>query len=425
MRNEGYFKDKRVVIVGLARSGLACANLLYGLGADVRVTDSQDNENTRSNSKKLVSPDIKVELGRHSREMIDGCDLLVISPGVTDESLPVIIARELNIPIISEIEVGFILCPATIIAVTGASGKTTVTTLIAKIIEAKGDKVFICGNIGNPFCSEVEKMKTGDFVSLEVSSFQLEKIYSFKPRIAVVLNISPNHLDRYRDMDEYIAAKKRIYLNQDKTDYLVLNAADSVLKSWAKEAPSRVVFFLEEEGLNPNQTAVLAVGTLLGINRELCLDVFKKFKGIEHRMEFVTQINNVKFVNDSKATTVDSAIWALRNTPEPVILIAGGKDKGVDYASLLPFAKGKIREIILIGEAKEKIRSVFDGALPVDDASSMQEAVEKAFYKASAGDCILLSPMCSSFDMFSNYEERGRVFKDAVNMLKNKRTIQK
>ncbi len=192
MINTDYFKGKKVVIAGLARSGLACANLLYGLGAEVSVTDLQNTETTRLNSSKLKSPDIKFELGKHSREFIRGRDLLVISPGIPDEAMPVVWAKEFNIPVISEIEVASILCPATIIAVTGSNGKTTTTTLIGKIIQACGKRAFVCGNIGNPFTGEVQKISEGDFVSLEVSSFQLEKIKTFKPKVAVILNFSKN-----------------------------------------------------------------------------------------------------------------------------------------------------------------------------------------------------------------------------------------
>lgn len=414
MRNTEHFKNKKIVIVGLARSGVACANLLFELGASVSVTDNKDNDSTRQNLAKLKSTRIKVELGKHTEEFVKGRDLLVLSPGVTNDALPVVWAEKSNIPVISETELAWILCPATVIAVTGANGKTTVTTLIGRILEKAGIKVFVCGNIGNPFSGEVEKMKEGDFVSLEVSSFQLERIESFKPKIALMLNFTPNHLDRYKDMQEYLCAKKRIFMNQDKADYLVLNGEDPVLKELAKETGAKVVFFKQEEGLNPNQAAVLAVGSILGIDKESIKNVFKEFKGIEHRMELVTEINGVKFINDSKATTVDSAIWALNNIRTPIVLIAGGKHKGVDYSAIVDLARKKVREVILIGEAKDKIRSAFRGAFSLDEASDMQEAVRKAYQKAKPGDSVLLSPMCSSFDMFSSFEERGSVFKDAV-----------
>ena len=417
MRNKENFKDKKIIIVGLARSGLACANLLFELGARVSVTDNSDSEATRSNAAQLKSKDIRFELGVHTEELVKGNDLLVLSPGVTAKALPVVWARKYNIPVISEIELAWILCPATVIAVTGANGKTTVTTLIGKILEKAGKKVFVCGNIGNPFSGEVAKMGPDDFVSLEVSSFQLETIEKFKPKVALILNFTPNHLDRYSNMQEYLEAKKRIFLNQDEGDYLVLNGEDPALRNVAGQARAKVVYFAPHDGLNPNQAAVMAVGDIFGIDKRLMLDAFNDFKGIEHRMEFVAEVKGVRFINDSKATTVDSAMWALRTLQSPVILIAGGKHKGVDYREIIDLARSKVREVILIGEAKDKIRQAFEGALSLEEARDMEDAVHKAYAKAKPGDSVLLSPMCSSFDMFTSYEERGKVFKRAVSAL--------
>lgn len=415
MINTDHYRDRKVTVVGLARSGIASANLLYDLGAKVYVTDKKDDGTTRLNTSKLKSQDIKFELGLHSQEFIRGKDLVVASPGVPNDALPIIWANEFKIPVISEIELAWNLCPAKIIAVTGSNGKTTVTTLIGRVLkESVRDKVFVCGNIGNPFSSDVEKIKENDFVSLEVSSFQLERIIKFKPKISVILNFSPNHLDRYRNMEEYLEAKKRIFMNQDKTDYLVLNYGDPVLRELSKETKARVVYFFEKKDLNPNQAAVLAVGAILGIDEKLALNVFREFKGIEHRLEYVREINNIKFINDSKSTTIDSAIWALKNIPSFVVLIAGGKHKGVDYNAILDLARKKVRNVILIGEAKEKIESAFKGFLSMERAVTLEEAVYKAYLAAKPGDCVLFSPMCSSFDMFSDYEERGRLFKEAV-----------
>lgn len=424
MKNADYFKNKKITVVGLARSGLACANLLFDLGADVSVTDNQDNASTRLNVSKLKSVNIELEIGKHTPGFIKGRDLIIISPGVPDEALPIALAKELNIPLISEIEAGWILSPAEIVAVTGSNGKTTVTTLIGKVIEAGGRKAHVCGNIGNPFCGELSKIKSGDLVVLEVSSFQLETINKFKPKISVILNFSRNHLDRYKNMQEYLGAKKRIFMNQSDSDYLLLNKKDDVLRELGKEAKAKVVYFSEDANFNPNQAAVLAVGSVLGINKQTCMEVFKNFKGIEHRMEEVAQFNNIKFINDSKATTVDSCIWALKNILRPVILIAGGKDKGVDYSLMLESALGKVKEAILIGEAKKKIKDAIKGRLNVSEAVTLEEAVDKAFNKAEPGDCVLFSPMCSSFDMFSNYEERGMTFKKIVNdLVKNKSSL--
>ncbi len=414
MLNTDYFKGKKVTMVGLARSGLAAANLLFDLGAEVKVTDGQDNVSLRANAEKLKSKGIKVELGKHSQEFIQGSDIVVVSPGVLNTSLPVIWAQEFNIPVISEVEVAAILCPGRLVAVTGSSGKTTVTTLIGKVIEASGRKAFVCGNIGNPFCGEVAKMSPEDYACLEISSFQLERIKSFKPHIAVMLNFSRNHLDRHKDMQEYLEAKKRIFLNQDKNDFLVLNGDDPVFKGLAKEADSKVIYFYEANGVNPNQAAAIAVASIVGIERKTCLKVFKEFRGLEHRLEYVAEINGIRFINDSKATVAESTVWAINNISSPIILIAGGRDKGVNYASIIDVAAKKVRTTILIGEARKKIAEAISAALAVEEAASLKEAVIKAFEKASSGDCVLLSPMCSSFDMFSNYEERGKAFKEIV-----------
>jgi len=415
MRNKEYFKNKKVTIVGLARSGVACANLLHSLGARVSVTDIQDNPQSRQACAKLVSPEITVELGRHSQDLIKQADLIVISPGVPLNSLCVNWAKEFNKPLISEIEVAGILCPAQIVAVTGSNGKTTVTTLIGNILKAAGKRVSVCGNIGNPFCGEVQKLQEGDFAVVEISSFQLETIKDFKPRLAVILNCTPNHLDRYNNLQEYLDAKKRIFMNQDQNDFLILNAQDPALKSASREAKSKVVFFAQETGLNPNQSAVMAVGKILGIEAEKIKEVFSGFKGIEHRMEEVAQINGVKFINDSKATTADSAIWAISNISSPVVLIAGGRHKGIDYRVILDAAKNKVQHAFLIGEAKDIIaRDLQEAGFKIEKVQSLKDAVSGAYRKAKAGDTVLFSPMCSSYDMFTDYEERGRVFKEIV-----------
>jgi UDP-N-acetylmuramoylalanine--D-glutamate ligase len=420
MRNIDYFRNKKVTVVGLARSGLACAQLLSDLGAEVSVTDCSDTPAVRLNTVRLKEKNIRFESGKHTPEFIAGRDFIVISPGVTNTSLPVTWARELGIPVIAEIEVGWMVCPACVIAVTGSSGKTTVATLIGKVLEASGKRVFVCGNIGTPFCGEVAKIGPDDFVSLEVSSFQLETIRSFKPKIAVMLNFSRNHLDRHKDIEEYLNAKKRIFMNQGEDEFLVLNKQDPVLKGLAGEAKAKAVYFSETGQFNPNQAAVAAVSSILGINNNLCARVFADFKGLEHRLEYVTRVNNIIFINDSKATTVESAVWAIKNISSPVILIAGGRDKGVDYRGIIDVSRKKVKEVIVIGEARERIEDALRGALPLNDASTLEEAVRKAFHDAAPGDCVLLSPMCSSFDMFLDYEERGRVFKNAVYALAQK-----
>jgi len=418
MKNKEYFRNKKIAVVGIARSGLACANLLYRLGARVSVSDSSDNQYTRLAVSRLESPQIKWELGAHSEDFIRGSDMLVVSPGIKKDALPFSWAAKFAVPIVSEIEVAWMLCPAEIIAITGSNGKTTVTSMIGEILQAQRKKAFVCGNIGNPFCAQVENMDEGDYAVLEVSSFQLETIKDFRPKIALILNFSPNHLDRYNNLDEYLAAKRRIFENQGKGDFLVLNRQDPRLTGLSACNGSQLVYFSAGRGLNENQAAVISVASLLGIEEGVCMDIFRNFQGVEHRLEFVAEINNVRFINDSKATTVESTLWALDNLQRPVVLIAGGRDKGLDYSPIIKKARDKMRRVVLIGEAKEKIKGALSPQIAVSEAGGIEDAVEIAFRQAQPGDCVLLSPMCASFDMFRDYEERGRAFKQAVFRIK-------
>ena len=417
MINTEYFKGKRVTVVGIARSGVACAHLLHELGAQVSVTDAKDDQATRLNASRLHTSQIQVELGAHRKECIIGRDLIIVSPGIPREALPIAWAQELQIPVISEIEFAWKLCPATVIAVTGSNGKTTVTTLIGQVLEAAGKKAFVCGNIGNPFSGEVAKMQRDDFVSLEVSSFQLEHAITFKPKIAAILNFSRNHLDRHKDMQEYLRAKKRIFMNQQESDHLVLNAQDPIVKELHTEAKSHVTYFRESKAHDPNQAAVMAVASLLGIESSIAQKVFQEFRGVEHRVEFVAQINGVRFINDSKATTVGASVWALNRVDEKIILIAGGRDKGNDYSLIREVARQKVSHAVLIGEAARNMEEAFKGVIVTHGATTLEEAVRIAYALAELGDSVLLSPMCASFDMFTDYEHRGKVFKTVVQEL--------
>ncbi len=414
MRNTDYFSGKIITIVGLARSGGACAHLLHFLGAHVRISDRQNTPEIRERAMNLAHLGIGTELGRHTREMITASDMLVVSPGVSVTSDPVMWALEAGIPVISEIEVGWLVCEAPVVAVTGSSGKTTTTTLIADVVRSFGRKVYVCGNIGTPFTGEVAKVQAEDLVVLEVSSFQLERVFEFKPKIAVMLNLSRNHLDRHADMQEYLEAKKRIFQRQDDNDYLVLNEEDPSIRACAKESRARVRYFRSSAMYNQNQAAVVTVASILGIPEDSCRKVFENFRGLPHRMELVAEVRGVRFINDSKATVAESTAWALRSINKGVVLIAGGRDKGVDYGLIREAGHGKVRAVIAIGEAKELIKKALQDAFPVDFAATMEEAVRKGLTAATQGDSVLLSPMCSSFDMFRDYEDRGQAFKDAV-----------
>ncbi|HAJ56930.1 MAG TPA: UDP-N-acetylmuramoyl-L-alanine--D-glutamate ligase [Candidatus Omnitrophica bacterium] len=415
------YKNKKVTVVGLARSGIAAAHLLKSLGAQVSVTEKNASPALEDTAAGLRAEGIAVELGGHSPDFMEGCGLVVISPGVRLDSEPVIWAKGHGIDCIGEIELAAEFCPAPVIAITGTNGKTTTTTLVGEVIKAGGKMAHVAGNIGMPFSSIVSGVHKEDLVSLEVSSFQLEAIKDFHPKISVILNLTPDHLDRYGSMEEYLAAKKRIFLNQGPDDHLVLNYGDEALRNIAEESPAKVVFFnkdASEEGFDQNQMAVLAVAGILGISRQACLEVFRGFKGVEHRMEFVRGLKGIEFINDSKATNIDSTIWALNNIKKPAVLIAGGRDKGSDFFSLARLVKQKIRYAVLVGEASERIAAAWEGILPVERVRTFPEAVQAAYRSAKAGEIVLFSPMCKSFDMFTDYEHRGRTFKELVNQLK-------
>ncbi|MBM3248259.1 MAG: hypothetical protein FJZ10_02405 [Candidatus Omnitrophica bacterium] len=413
------FKNKTITVFGLARSGLDVALLLSQTKevSKIKVTDINDNPSIRENAKKLDSS-IDVEIGRHSENFIKDSDIIVMSPGIRAD-LPILEwARKKGIKIIGEIELGFLLCPAPIVAVTGTNGKTTVTTLSSQVLKLTGKNVHLCGNIGNPFSREITRIKKDDLVCLEVSSFQLETIEKFKPKIAVFLNLSPNHLDRYNSIQDYLSAKKRIFMNQDDKDWAVLNYEDELVRNISKEVKSQVSFFNStedrKENLNSNFLAALAVARIFGAKKEKCLEIFRNFKGIEHRLEWVRNIDGVDFINDSKSTTIEATIWALSNISRPIIMIAGGREKGSDFATVKQLIAKKVKELILIGEAKPKIKKALEGATKIIEAGTLKDSINLARNSAKSGDSILFSPMCKSFDMFVDFEDRGRKFKEIV-----------
>jgi len=414
------YKDKRVTVIGCARSGVAAAQLLRRLGARVFVTESGDSPEIRKRLERLRADGVDGEVGGHTRRAVGDTDLVVVSPGVPPDAGPVRWAGERGVDVISEIELAASVSPASIIAVTGTNGKTTTTTLIGLVVRTWGKKAHILGNIGSPFSLRADQIQPEDFVCLEVSSFQLETIRTFCPRVAAVLNLTPDHMDRYPDMAAYRNAKKRITMNQQAGDTLVLNYGDPEVRSLASATRASVVFFNkdpDEARFNENQMAVLAIARALGIPRAVCEGVFAAFKGVEHRMEFVRTVKGVDFINDSKATNIDSTVWALKNVAKPAVLIVGGRDKGSDFGRVIPLVREKAKAAVVVGEAAGRIAAAWKDVVPVLSAASFDEAVSAAFGRASAGDCVLFSPMCKSFDMFTDYEHRGRTFKDIVNKL--------
>jgi len=445
-------RGKRVTVVGLGNSGLNAAILASGAGAVVRVTDGQDTPATREAKKKLDGRDIKVEIGRHTREFTSGSDLIVISPGVEDSSGPVRWALEAGIPIISEMELGSGFCRGRIIAITGTNGKTTVTSLIGKMFQDAGLDTVICGNIGNSLSEAIPRIKKETWVVLEVSSFQLEKIENFKPAIALILNITDDHMDRYTKFSDYFDQKLKIFRNQDKDDTLILNYDAANLRDLAAKARSKVLFYsrlgktngayldngvivcehdgkakkicsindIRLKGLHnaENVLACCLAAATVGVDGDSICSTIRGFNGLSHRFETVAIVDGVEYIDDSKGTTVDSTCRALESCARPVVLIAGGKDKHSDYAVVREMVAKKVRHVILIGEARYAIKKALEGAADIREAGDLTEAVEVASRLARPDHMVLLSPMCSSFDMFTSYKERGEVFKKAVMELK-------
>jgi len=418
----------KVIVVGLAKSGISAARLIAGRKDTVYITELKNDEAVRKIEDLLIREGVvkpgNIEIGAHTDKFIKKADLMVVSPGVRADSFPVKSARSKKIPVISEIELAYTMCLAStpIIAVTGTSGKTTTTTLIGQMIKAAGFDPIVCGNIGNPFSGEIEKIKRYSVVVLEVSSFQLELIEKFRPRVSVILNISDNHLDRHADMNEYITAKCRIFLNQKAGDTLFLNKNDRLLKEIGGVVKGPAVkFFTEYKGfrkrhnvLNEDFLAAMSAASVMGSDEGAMLEVIKNFKGIEHRMEHVASVNGVDFINDSKATTISSVEWALKSLGKDIVLIVGGRYKGGDFGILKPLIKEKVDYIISIGEARQHIKNGLNGVRPIFEADSFIQAVSEGYKMARKGGRVLLSPGCSSFDMFKSYEERGKIFKQII-----------
>lgn len=434
--------DKKITILGGQRSGMALARLASRLKGKAKISEQRSVDSLPREFRDWASQNhVDLEFNGHTPGFVEDSDILVLSPGVSIHSAPVQWARSRNIPVLGEIEFAAQFCSKPIIAVTGSNGKTTVVTLISEVLTRAGYKARLCGNVGYPFSEYVLDLADQDYVVLEVSSFQMESLLDpssefrkssangglqfkgFKPYIAVILNFSQNHLDRHQDLQEYLEAKKRIFINQDDQDHAILNAGDPYLKDLPSQLKARVSHFdprrISPDGgrVNPNFLVVTEVARILGVDRGICEEVFQRFKGVEHRLEWVRRLNGVDFINDSKATTAQAAIWALESLESPVLMICGGKDKNIDFSVVTDLARQKVKKMFVIGEAKKKLARTFDGVIAVEECDTLENAVRRARGNAGQGDCVLLSPMCASFDMFSDYEQRGRVFKEIVNKL--------
>lgn len=443
---------KKISVLGAVRSGISSAKLAKKYGAIPFVSDMLDNSDLRNSVTDLNELNINYELGEHSERIFD-CDFIVTSPGVPSDSKVIVDAKSKGIKIISEIEFASWFCNGKIIAITGTNGKTTTTSLCAHILNTADITCYTAGNIGLPFSDIADKLSVDDYVALEVSSFQLDFIDQFTPLYATVLNITPDHLDRYENrFDLYIKSKMKIAKNQNSKHNFVYNGDDeniplgyipenvnlfafSLEKSlsngcfleedwivYAKDNEEEDVCKINDMSLKGehnlmNSMAVISIAMDIGIDKDTIKNGLQTFKGVEHRLEFVREIKGIKFINDSKATNVDSVWYALRSFDEPIYLILGGKDKGNNYNDIKEEVIKRVKKIYAIGSSAEKVNDFFKSFKSVEIVKSFEEAVNKGLKEAEAGSVFLLSPACASFDMFKNYEDRGTQFKNIVNKI--------
>lgn len=413
------FPGKKVTVLGLGVSGLQSAVFLKQHGYEVWVSDGGDSGAVKQRLSDLADFGITGEAGGHNLSRILDSDWVLISPGIPPASKIHQTIRKAGLPVFSEIEVASRFCPTgRVIAVTGTCGKTTVTTLIQRLIETSGKRAVSCGNIGNPWIGEIEGLCKDDFVVLEISSFQLEHCIHFRPWIGVLLNISANHEDWHEDEQAYVRAKLRIFQSQTERDTAIfrLQDRDRYFPEMTFRAQTRAIG--QNAAMNPNEEVLRAVAVIVGIDGQVVDRVLTVFEGIEHRLEVFLQAGGVSYVNDSKSTTPSSLAWALDKYPDrKVILIAGGHPKSTDFGGLRGLVARKVKLAVLIGEARALLREAWQGAVPFFETDQFEEAVQKASAGAREGDVVLLSPACASFDMFKNYEERGRLFKAIVSRI--------
>jgi UDP-N-acetylmuramoylalanine--D-glutamate ligase len=451
VRPEIELDGKRVLVVGLARTGLATAGFCAARGARVTATDDRTPDQVADGVQQLRDIGCALVFGSDALLQFRAQDLIVPSPGVPSSHPGLIAARAAGVPIWSEIELAWRFLRGRVIAITGSNGKTTTTSLVGHILAAVGKPVIVAGNIGTPLIARVDESNEKTITVAEVSSFQLELIDKFRPDISVLLNLTPDHLDRHVSFEDYARAKTRIFENQAERDVAVINADDPAA---AERGPSRpqifwfsrrkrvvsgaclqgdqIIFRREGEDVsllnraqigmrgNHNLENILAAASaacLAGAAPTEIAAGVQSFPGVEHRLEFVTEVSGVSFFNDSKATNVDATIKALEAFGGGLLVILGGKDKGSDYAPLIPLLRERAKLVLLIGAATEKIAEQLSGSVPFERAGTLERAVDLAHARARAGDTVLLAPACASFDQFDNYEHRGRVFKQSVHAL--------
>jgi len=446
---------KKVLIIGAARSGIAAAKFLAERGAIVALNDEKPIEKWPESSLALIHRGVGLLPGEPPMWLLDQLDLVVVSPGVPSTIIPIRYAERAGAEVIGEVELAYRYLKGRIIAITGSNGKTTTTSLIGELLRDGGFNVQVGGNIGQALISMVESSREDGWTVAELSSFQLETIKQFHPTIAVVLNVTPNHMDRYENFNGYAAAKHRIFMNQTTADFAVLNSDDPTVSSWKSGLKAQVIEFsvrkelergvflksdeliarttenesvvlkpseMKLRGLHnvENVAAAIAAGMAAGASLESMRETVKRFNPVEHRLEFVCELDGVKFYNDSKATSVDATLKALEafaSEPGQVVLILGGRGKKAPYAPLAELVRTKVRKLVLIGEDAETIERELGQYANVERASDMHDAVNRSFAAAESGDIVLLAPACASFDMFESFEHRGTIFKGEVTKL--------
>jgi UDP-N-acetylmuramoylalanine--D-glutamate ligase len=454
---------KKALVLGAGRSGVASSAFLASNGATVALHDAKDVETWSDDAKALkTTHGVGLLSGPIPSWLLDQIDLLIISPGVPTNAIPARYVDRKDGEVIGEIELASRFLKGRIIGITGSNGKTTTTTLVGELLRNAGIKVQVGGNIGTPLIDLVESSSDDSWTVVELSSFQLETIKSFHPNVAVCLNVTPNHLDRYDSFTDYAAAKHRLFMNQTADDVAVLNADNEITSSWRSGLKAKVVQFSVagemDEGLFlrgrelvcrngaaetvittrdhiflrglhnvENVLASFAVGLAVGASIESMRETVATFKGVEHRIEYVGEIDGVRFYNDSKATSVDAALKAIEAFEDidgEIILILGGRGKNAPYSPLIPLIEKKVRRLVLIGEDAENIHSQLGSHVETVRVETIAEAVAASLEASESGDVVLLAPACASFDMFSSFEERGRVFKSEVMKVLEERSRQ-
>lgn len=448
-------KGKKVLVVGAGKSGLAVSRFLASKGAAAVLADANNPAYPGGELEQLAAEGVELSLGSYPEVERGSFDLVVMSPGVSLTVEPARAAMKNGIPVTGELELAYHFTKAPIVAITGTNGKTTTTTLIGEIFKNAGKNTLVGGNIGLPLVTEVERYSSHDVIVAEVSSFQLETTDKFKPRVGVILNITPDHLDRHGTMENYTEAKAKIFANQDPGDFTVLNYDDPITAALGDQSRGRTIFFsrrrelqagvyvregkivanlngygeiicgIDELGIPgahnlENALAAVAAAKVTGVETAPLAGTLKKFKGVSHRLEFVAEVNGVRYINDSKGTNPDASIKALEAYSEPIVFIAGGKNKGSEFVEFAQKVKDRARVLVVLGESARLIsdaaRAV--GFEDIQYAKDFREAVILAHRAARPGEIVLLSPACASWDMFKSYEERGDLFKEIIKSLK-------